>query len=865
MAFLTTQPCIYYSQGRCAKGDQCRFFHSRPRGDRPPGLGLCKFFAQGRCAKGGACPFPHITNAKIPTKMPSLLPSYTSTAQPIKPAALFVPCKFFRQNRCTKGANCPFPHPAATPVKTPLVSSTPTSPILIPEAPESISTEEQVPVELTTSRTKLGCRVTYGPGAAVQAIDTAFESPRVILHNLPPSIAHSALIALAESFGALKNVILNPTHDHQSRPSASIEYLTPSIASQAAKDIIHDPLLRGASARLDLRAAESGTAMLRSTKAKLSWFSPSLTAWAHYSALSKAKDEAVRLNGMSFNGCKVRASFQVPTWNQKTSFSVELKGLPLDAKVEHLKRFCHASSVTTGRPSFSVDASVKELRTLLEGQGPLESFEFVKSDTPTPKSINLSKLVAFVQFADADNAARAVTKPHATPQRFLRGSQIFLELIHSVKYTLQQAQFRALRGDIDALRDSLETCKLRYYDHDALGQPTEKVYVRAYGPDAQAVGRLKKELESMLRGDVVRGDDRQVLWHDHFGKPSGKAFLEALAERTQTYIRCDDRTRTVHLFGHVSGRLAARAQILQKAEELNAVAHIIELDETTFRRMLHGSFQGIQTAFLGKVFFDVVQRRLVIEGDQDDVRAIRAAVQQQSVSEPTRASTDDTPCPVCFCDVSDPLALPCGHTYCRECLRHFLGSLAHSTGGAGPVQAVCLAEIAKFNDPPTPCGSSIPLEVIRVLLSPGEEERILEATFLSFIHSRPQQFKYCPTADCQIVYRAGKEDTQLRCPSCLARICAFCHVEAHEGLSCAGYKDQASGGEDSFRRWREENGVKACPGCGTGLEKSGGCNHMQCRQCGAHMCWVCLQVFTETDSGEGVYSHMRRVHGGIGI
>lgn len=44
-----------------------------------------------------------------------------------------------------------------------------------------------------------------------------------------------------------------------------------------------------------------------------------------------------------------------------------------------------------------------------------------------------------------------------------------------------------------------------------------------------------------------------------------------------------------------------------------------------------------------------------------------------------------------------------------------------------------------------------------------------------------------------------------------------------------------------------------CPGCGVGIAKDGGCNHMQCRSCWTHFCWRC-QSTLEGD----YYSHFRQ-------
>ena len=55
-----------------------------------------------------------------------------------------------------------------------------------------------------------------------------------------------------------------------------------------------------------------------------------------------------------------------------------------------------------------------------------------------------------------------------------------------------------------------------------------------------------------------------------------------------------------------------------------------------------------------------------------------------------------------------------------------------------------------------------------------------------------------------------------------------------------------------------EQGFKKCPSCSVLIEKTEGCNHMTCR-CGAHICWICLGIYT----AQTIYGHLRDVHGGI--
>ena len=715
-----------------------------------------------------------------------------------------------------------------------------------------------------TERNKLGCKVTYGPGACVQEIVTAFESHVVLLHNVSPSVTHTQLIDLAERFGALKSAVIIPPADSASHPAGRVEFLSTHHAARAASEIIKSTELRGATARLDLHAAENGKATLRSTKAKLSWFAPSLAGWAHYPSLSKAREKASGLDGKSFHGTTIRATFQTPSVRQRSSFSVEFKGLPLDTSPVALKIFSGADSVALGSPSFIIDDSIRELRKALSAYGPLEAFDFLPLDGRKPK------LVAFVQFADPDTAERAVAALHNRRHAFLRGSSSFLELIHSVKYILPLAQFQAVRAQVDALKEVVKTCKLRYHDRDEHGRDAEKVCIRAYGPDARGLGRLKTEIELLLKGEPLLDEEEQVAWHDHYSTATGRQFLDSVATQTGTYVKCDMRTRTLHVFGDQTGRIAAKTRLLALLAKLKDQEHILDLEQELFRRMLHGGFQELQAQFGDNVLFDVVRRRLVLRGEESDIRAIRESVTRQQAGGQAAAhhpssSLDDSPCPVCFCNTTDPLMLPCGHCYCRACLHHYLGSLGQSQSDGSQVVAVCLAEIGKPGESSRACGRGVPLDAIRTLLTSGEEERLFEAAFLSHIHSRPQEYHYCPTADCKTVYRASADDNVLRCPSCVARICASCHVEFHEGLTCAQFKDNTSGGHEAFQRWKEEHGIKACPGCSADLEKNGGCNHMTCRRCGTHMCWMCMKTFTDIDSSGGVYAHMRREHGGIGV
>lgn len=203
---------------------------------------------------------------------------------------------------------------------------------------------------------------------------------------------------------------------------------------------------------------------------------------------------------------------------------------------------------------------------------------------------------------------------------------------------------------------------------------------------------------------------------------------------------------------------------------------------------------------------------------------------------------------MCFSEVTLPVTLPCGHSWCKSCLVDYL--LASVDTKVFPL--LCLGDEAR-------CKQPLPITVVREILSPDKFSQVTHAAFLGHIHSRPNEFYYCPTPDCPQVYRSAPPDTVLQCPSCLTRICGNCHVEEHVGKTCSQRDDDE---RRLFEQWSKFRDVKDCPSCKTHIERVAGCNHVTCAHCKTHICWVCLSTFSRS---EAVYNHMNLVHGGIGL
>lgn len=146
-------------------------------------------------------------------------------------------------------------------------------------------------------------------------------------------------------------------------------------------------------------------------------------------------------------------------------------------------------------------------------------------------------------------------------------------------------------------------------------------------------------------------------------------------------------------------------------------------------------------------------------------------------------------------------------------------------------------------------------------------DNFVKLSYNIFTRTHTDEYAQCPTPDCDTIFRRTppKADADLDtpadvevCVNCLCAICTSC-VASHEGLSCRAHHIRARG-DEAFNTYLEEENAKLCPRCSRPMEKTGGCNHMECL-CGAHFCWLCQ--FHSRESNR-VYLHLQKEHGGFG-
>lgn len=702
--------------------------------------------------------------------------------------------------------------------------------------------------ETTVRRIVLGesTLVTCGAGMQVERVLCGFECCYISINNLPPDTKRAEIEELftSEDVGLFYVVKQRTLGD-----KVEAKVFVDADAGETFADNLDGTELRGKT--LDVSVDNDAGPNKMGTSARtdinvlsVSWKQPTRTFLVHCHDRSDTHKVIGKLHNTMYRGRRIQAELHASYFLGNTD-SVKVSGVPLGASFElpaeisaDLSAPFYVTDFAGSTAHFDSKAVERDLRRTVEAMAGYQTYEL--SPAGSNKIINNVR----IRFTSWDNAKRAhdrLLQPLRTgyPKFFLQ-----LPRKKPIEYSIRipLAQYRAQKARWDSFhdRDGRKAAFVNVTENS-----TDRVLIRVLGEDKKEVGKLRVRVENLIAGEALDAS----FWHRSFLGARGQRVLDDISTRSNAYIRCDWKTKSLKVYADGRAKDVALELLKERVDGLNESEFSV-----TIGRGAVGFFMRKGLAALKNELGDDAATleptptpRLIIRGGEEAHRIVDRLLEESRTGFQLHAKNGEDACPVCFDDPSSPVLLGCKHAYCSECISHFLMSAFDRK----QFPLVCAGD----NDN---CRVPISIPLIQRFLSPQQFDQLLEAAVASYIEKQPERFQYCTTADCKQVYRRGMGVHA--CPSCFADICTACNKEAHEGMTCEEREVLDNPAEQERRndQWALSAGAKRCPACRILVQKTEGCNHMECR-CGVHFCWICLQVFER----HTIYEHMRTIHGGI--
>ncbi|KAJ6499528.1 hypothetical protein C8R47DRAFT_1175516 [Mycena vitilis] len=738
-------------------------------------------------------------------------------------------CRDWLRDNCRFGYNCKYLHgdlDGDFPASSHVAQNRPPPPPP-PEPPLSITIHDHTQVKI-------------GSGFQIQDVTTSVETPWLILSNVPARVSIIPIKQLLSPFGSVQDVKF-PAAPSKDFMTVRARFATHAEALRASTALDGSSFFKARlTARLPVNS-RNGMTSIQDTSVRIHWEAPTRVAYGGYPNLVRAHEAISAAKGGPCNDYYVHAAIHVglPAIGTVT---VKFANLPPGADEALMERFGCPEDIMWERPNYTaLPPAVDGVKRILHSLGNFLELEVL----PAPYSHGLIR--AWATFSSSAAAAFAAAGLNGRKPTFTGKTRIWARHVQTLTYHLSTEEYNKDVQLIDGLRSAMfRNGNMMIV---AVRRLSGVVAIRLSAEGMKPLGWLKAEFEKISRGEILRHDGVAV-WDFYFGRPDGLRYLRSVeAKEPGVRIETDPVRRILKIFGNPLGRSAVRKILLQKMTErksqrvrvIPVPARVLSVFMTTQLTPLSRKFGS------DSIFVNVWEGNITLRGGDELYEAGVEAVHQAQQSPLTHKSRHVVECPLCFNEVVSPVALRCGHRWCRACLAQYL--LAAIDNRRFPL--TCLGNEAK-------CTERVSLSVARSVLQPSEFNSVVEASVSSYVHAHAKEFHYCPSPDCLQIYRTGPKGTVVQCPSCLLRICTHCHAEAHDGFACV----EQDGGDKLFKEWAATHDVKNCPGCAIPIERDEGCHHVTCIQCQTHICWVCLQTFPK---GEGIYKHMREEHGGIGL
>ncbi|VDB99498.1 unnamed protein product [Peniophora sp. CBMAI 1063] len=630
-------------------------------------------------------------------------------------------------------------------------------------------------------------KITLGPGFVIQDVTTHNETRNLVIDNLPSGTKKDALVRLLESFGGTVVAV-------QMSSGGAYEGGKPFFARVQMKS--HREAIAVANGLNGMKALrcngelfvrpELPRAAIRSqvsdSSIRVSWTLPTTSLYLGFDTLEGAQMAVRTADGYDWNGYWVTASIYsgIPVVKE---YDVRLSGLPPNVDHELVcKRFgVHRTDIMRDKPSrFLRGFGIPQAKNRLEGFGRIVGFDV----SPAPYKDGVVRAWCHFETPDIALAARELD---GIEQRCLNDEKIAISRVYSLEYPIRRTVHRHIGDAISNLREVvhrfLPGCLLRIPDHN---KRQDTITFEINAEDSKSLLDIRARLADIVQGELVM-DGNGPLWDRILSTPFGADRMNSIRSSNREVLIV---VRKLQSFIRVIGPPEKRASAIAAIRQLVATfqrqpVHTVTLPASRPGLFMHPSLIRLREKHgTDKLWLDIRNRRLCIRGDEAMYAEVQTAVYTAN-KEVHSHDHSRTLCPVCFDEPTPSVVLSCGDVYCKECLAGYLAAGAETRHF--PLR--CFGDDGK-------CQKPIPLHVAQDVLQDEQWDLLVAAAFNTHVVAKPDEFRFCPTPDCQQVYRPGAKDTVYSCPECLLSICPYCEVEYHEGSTCDDQSYRINGAFD---------------------------------------------------------------------
>lgn len=547
---------------------------------------------------------------------------------------------------------------------------------------------------------------------------------------------------------------------------------------------------------------ESVTTALEAT-----WFRPTRTAWLHFDTDRDAREACKILNGKVCCGVALLATVQPSKPGPKCC--VQLSSLIEEVDESQLRRLLppHLKRVPScfyGKLSYHVLLSGREIMEAKVKDLTKLKIRAVEDRSPQNK-LKQRVTFRFEGSPNLDALTKRLNEEHISP---LGKSKVF------------------------AVERMILTVSVAYKD---------------YVHSSREIVRRAAELWPFHHVQINVDDVRSPTGHG----------LPVTPPRMKITLSGTGRKNLQAAYAWIERILIAResSRMALRTKAVPTQSHRIRLTKAKdFERIVAGTLVDAQRLLPGGVVRldkDSNPPAVVVLGDTATLRKVQRLLFPDSPKYQTKVT-----CEICFDEHVEVVRLPgCNHACCQDCFENY-----------------CMVERdSKF---PLQCfhsGCKLLLEVehlrehirshARLLAGQRHFPDLLQEAVDDHLTRNPETYAKCPSPGCKNFHPLVDGQEQRICTRCLTSICIECKIEQHFGETCEEYEERTSENAALLEKWIRENKAKRCPRCNIPVEKTEGCNNMDCLECKAHFCWVCLEI--GKDHRE-VYNHLMEKHGTYG-